>query len=212
MILEAKKAGVDAVKFESYKTENIISAESTDQFDLFKKYDKFGREEFRELSDYCNELKIRFLSTPLDFESADYLDEFMDIYKISSSDLTNIPFIEYVARKNKPILLSTGGATLVEIKNAVRAIEDVSTCDIYTAATYDVLFKDDVDRKRRLAAKLIDRYACLHEHISGINELHGADGRNPVVCLDRLELLFFHRCSFLLIITFVFISKIIIPY
>ena len=79
MILEAKKAGVDAVKFESYKTENIISAESTDQFDLFKKYDKFGREEFRELSDYCNELKIRFLSTPLDFESADYLDEFMDI-------------------------------------------------------------------------------------------------------------------------------------
>ena len=112
MILEAKKAGVDAVKFESYKTENIISEESQNQFDLFKKYDKFGEDEFRQLADYCAELKIKFFSTPLDFESVDYLDEFMDIYSISSSDLTNIPFIQYVAKKNKPILLLTGAATL----------------------------------------------------------------------------------------------------
>lgn len=145
MILEAKKAGVDAVKFESYKTENIISAESTDQFDLFKKYDKFGREEFRELSDYCNELKIRFLSTPLDFESADYLDEFMDIYPISSSDLTNIPFIQYIAKKNKPMLLLTGAATLNEVKQAVRAIEEVSTVDIaimHSVLAYPTEYKD----------------------------------------------------------------------
>lgn len=130
MILEAKKAGVDAVKFESYKTENIISKQSADQFDLFKKYDQFGREEFRELCEYCHELKIIFLSTPLDFESADYLDEFMDIYPISSSDLTNIPFIQYIAKKNKPMLLLTGAATLNEVKQAIVAIEEVSTVDI----------------------------------------------------------------------------------
>ena len=63
MILEAKKAGIDAVKFESYKTENIISRNFPEQFDLFKKYDEFGRDEFFELSEYCNELKIKFLST-----------------------------------------------------------------------------------------------------------------------------------------------------
>lgn len=141
MIREAKKCGIDAVKFQSYKTENFVSKNSpaywdlseeaaTSQFELFKKFDKFGKDEFRELADYCREIGIMFLSTPFDFESVDYLDEFMDIYKISSSDLTNIPFIKYVAGKNKPIILSTGGATINEIKQAVRAIEEVSTVDI----------------------------------------------------------------------------------
>ena len=145
MILEAKKAGVDAVKFESYKTENILSGESSDQFELFKKYDSFGKEEFKQLACYCNELKIKFLSTPLDFESADYLDEFMDIYPISSSDLTNIPFIQYIAKKGKPILLLTGAATLNEIKQAVRAIEDASTVDIaimHSILSYPTEYRD----------------------------------------------------------------------
>ena len=145
MILEAKKAGADAVKFESYKTENILSEQSKDQFDLFKKYDKFGSKEFCQLAEFCAELKIKFLSTPLDFESADYLDEFMDIYSISSSDLTNIPFIQYVAKKNKPILLLTGAATLNEIRQAVKAIEDVSTVDIailHTILAYPTEYKD----------------------------------------------------------------------
>ena len=145
MISEAKKVGIDAVKFESYKTENLLSEESQTQFDLFKKYDKFGVDEFRQLADFCSELKIKFLSTPLDFESADYLDEFMDIYPISSSDLTNIPFIQYIAKKNKPILLLTGAATLNEIKQAVKAIEEVSTVDIaimHSVLAYPTEYRD----------------------------------------------------------------------
>lgn len=141
MILEAKRCGLDAVKFQSYKAETLASKNSpaywdlseepsTSQFELFKKYDKFGKEEYRQLADYCREIGIMFLSTPFDYDSVDYLDEFMDIYKISSSDLTNIPFIKYIASKNKPILLSTGASTLNEIKQAVRAIEEVSTVDI----------------------------------------------------------------------------------
>lgn len=145
MILEAKKCGVDAVKFESYKTENIISSQFPDQWDLFKKYDEFGEEEFRQLAEFCDELRIKFLSTPLDFESADYLDEFMDIYSIASSDLTNIPFIQHIAKKNKPILLLTGAATLNEIKRAVKAIEDVSTVDIailHSILSYPTDYRD----------------------------------------------------------------------
>lgn len=141
MIKQAKDCGIDAVKFQSYKAETIASKSSssywdlseestTSQFDLFKKFDKFGRDEYKELADYCREIGIIFLATPFDFDSVDYLDEFMDIYKISSSDLTNIPFIKYIAAKNKPILLSTGASTLNEIKQAVKAIEDVSTGDI----------------------------------------------------------------------------------
>ena len=117
MIEEAKGCGVDAVKFQSYKAETLSSKNSpaywdlseeptTSQYELFKKYDKFGVGEYRELAEYCQQIGIKFLSTPFDFESADYLDEFMDIYKISSTDLTNIPFIKHIASKNKPILLS----------------------------------------------------------------------------------------------------------
>lgn len=156
MIDEAKICGVDAVKFQSYKAESIVSRDSSaygdlsdepvdSQFERFKKFDKFGVDEYRELAEYCRQVGIKFLSTPFDFESADYLDEFMDVYKISSSDLTNIPFIKYVAQKNKPILLSTGAATMREIKEAVKAIEDVSLVDIaimHSVLSYPTSYED----------------------------------------------------------------------
>lgn len=141
MIKEAKNAGIDAVKFQTYKAEKIASKNSpaywdldeeptTSQFELFKKFDTFGPEEYRELAEYCREIGIMFLSTPFDFEAIDFLDDLMDVYKISSSDLTNIPFIKAIALKNKPIILSTGASTLKEIKEAVNAIEEVSNVDI----------------------------------------------------------------------------------
>lgn len=139
LIDEAQSCGVDAVMFQSFKAENVISRDSTalgelglsmDYFDSLKKFDKFGVGEFKQLAEYCRSIGMIFLSTPLDFESVDYLDDFLDVYQIASSDITNIPFIKYVASKNKPILLSTGAATLMEIKNAIKAIEDVSTVDV----------------------------------------------------------------------------------
>ena len=141
MIREAKECGIDAVKFQSYKAETIASKNSpaywdlseeptTSQFELFKKFDKFGKDEYAQLAEYCREVGILFLSTPFDFESADYLDDLMSVYKISSSDLTNTPFIQYIAGKNKPILLSTGASTLNEIRQAVNAIEEVSAVKI----------------------------------------------------------------------------------
>lgn len=156
MIDEAKSCGVDAVKFQSYKAETIASRNSpaywdlseeptTSQFELFKKFDKFGEEEYRQLAEYCKSVGIMFLSTPFDFNSVDYLGEFMDIYKISSSDLTNIPFIKYIASKNKPILLSTGASTLKEIKQAVNAIEEVSNVDIailHCVLSYPTSYED----------------------------------------------------------------------
>ena len=140
LINEAHECGVDAVMFQSFKAENIISRDvdaldsldisKNSYFDSFKQFDKFGVGEFRQLADYCHSIGMVFLSSPLDFESADYLEDFLDIYKISSSDITNIPFIKHIACKNKPILLSTGAATLLEIKQAIRAIEEVSTVDV----------------------------------------------------------------------------------
>ncbi|RBQ23128.1 hypothetical protein ALNOE001_11490 [Candidatus Methanobinarius endosymbioticus] len=135
MIKEAKRAEADAVKFQSYKAETIVSKNSpsywdnteeptTSQYELFKKFDSFGKEEYKELSEYCSSLGILFLSTPFDFDSIEYLDEIIDIYKISSSDLTNIPFIKEIAKKQKPVILSTGAATIEEIDLAIKTIKN----------------------------------------------------------------------------------------
>ncbi len=135
MVQEAKEAGIHAVKFQTYKAETLaakaspyywdITEEPTrSQFELFQKFDSFGYQEYRELASYCRELGIEFCSTAFDFESADYLDEMMGVYKISSSDLSNLPFIAYQAKKNKPILLSVGASNVDEIDLAVETIRN----------------------------------------------------------------------------------------
>lgn len=133
MILTAKNAGIHAVKFQSYKADTLTVKDSpsywdtseeatTSQYELFCKYDAFGEGEYRELSRFCERIKIEFLSTPFDFSSADYLASMMNIYKISSSDLSNLPFIEYMARKNRPIMLSVGASDEEEIDRTVQLI------------------------------------------------------------------------------------------
>ena len=134
-IRKAKEAGVDAAKFQSYKAETIASKNSpsywdlskeptTSQYKLFKKLDGFNQEDYEELYKYCKEVGIDFMSTPFDYKSADYLYDYIDIYKISSSDITNLPFIRYIARKGKPIYLSVGASYLSEVDEAVRAIKE----------------------------------------------------------------------------------------
>jgi len=134
LVDEAKEGGADAVKFQSYKAETLASKDSpsywdtneeptTSQYELFKKHDSFWIDEMRELKEYCDSIDIEFMSTPFDIESADFLDDMMDVYKISSSDLTNKPFIEYLCKFNKPIILSTGASSLHEIQEAVEWIE-----------------------------------------------------------------------------------------
>ena len=134
LVDEAKEGGADAVKFQSYKAETIASKDSpsywdttqeptTSQYELFKKHDSFWVDEMQELKNYCDSVAIEFMSTPFDIESADFLNDMMDVYKISSSDLTNKPFIEYLCDFNKPIILSTGASSLSEIAEAVSWIE-----------------------------------------------------------------------------------------
>ncbi|MBS4981642.1 MAG: N-acetylneuraminate synthase family protein [Lachnospiraceae bacterium] len=140
-IKEAKAVGIDAAKFQSYKANTIASKNSpsywdltknpiTSQYELFKQLDGFNRDDYAELHSYCQELDIDFLSTPFDYASADYLDEFVDIYKISSSDITNLPFIRHIAKKGKPIYLSVGASYLSEVDEAVRAIKEEGNNEI----------------------------------------------------------------------------------
>lgn len=131
MIEEAAKAGADSIKFQTYKAEKIAAKDSPaywktaeTQYEYFKKYDKFDEEDYRELAGYAKEKNLIFMSTPFDLEAVDFLNELVPVFKISSSDITNTPFIRYIARKSKPIFLSTGASTIGEINDAVTVIEE----------------------------------------------------------------------------------------
>ncbi|TRZ96018.1 N-acetylneuraminate synthase [bacterium] len=131
----AKKYGADAVKFQAFKTENVIlknvkkapyQTKTTEagesQFEMIKKLE-ISKEEIKLLKDYCQKLKINFLITPFDEDTLDELDDFhLAAYKISSTDVTNLPFLRKVAKKSKPIILSTGMTYLAEVKAALEEI------------------------------------------------------------------------------------------
>lgn len=134
LIEEAADSGANAIKFQTYKAETIASKNSpsywdlskeviNSQYKLFKKYDRFWKGEFEILKKHCDHVGIEFMSTPFDVESAKFLNELMDVFKISSSDINNKPFIEYLCKFDKPIILSTGASYMWEIKESVSWIK-----------------------------------------------------------------------------------------
>ena len=135
LIEEAATAGADAIKFQTYRAETLASRDSpaywdttkeptSSQYELFKRHDTFWKAEFEELRRHCEATGIEFISTPFDLESATFLNDLMDVFKISSSDLTNLPFIRHISGFGKPILLSTGASYVWEVAEAVQVIED----------------------------------------------------------------------------------------
>lgn len=137
----AAEAGCDCAKFQSYKADTIVSKNSPAYWDLtkeptktqhalFKKHDGFNEEDYRELCNYTHARGMDFTSTPFDYTSADYLEDMVDFYKISSSDLSNLPFIRYIAKKGKKMIVSVGAAYLSEVDEAIRAMQEVGNNDI----------------------------------------------------------------------------------
>jgi len=135
LVDEAKRAGADAVKFQTFTAESLVNpgtakadyqkrADSQDesQLEMIKRLE-LSFEDFRKLSEYCRDREVLFLSTPFDFESADFLNQ-LDVpaFKISSGDLTNHPLLEFVAAKGRPVILSTGMSDLSEVGEAVDVV------------------------------------------------------------------------------------------
>ena len=135
------EAGIDCAKFQSYKAGTIVSKNSPaywdttkeptkTQYELFLKHDAFNETDYRELCDYTHNKGIDFISTPFDYNSADYLEKMVDFYKISSSDLSNLPFIRHIGAKGKPVVLSVGASYLSEVDEAVRILKETGCKDI----------------------------------------------------------------------------------
>lgn len=131
----AKAAGADAVKFQTFVADSVISpgtakaeyqkqatGEQESQLEMVKRLE-LSFADFRKIDQHCHELDILFISTPFDFESVDFLDDLnVPAFKISSGDLTNHPLLELVASKGRPIILSTGMSDLNEVSEAVEVV------------------------------------------------------------------------------------------
>src|SRR5947207_12621977 len=128
LVRAAKWTGADAVKFQTFRADRLAStrpatlAHTNDQpnlQELFKKLE-LPFDAFRALHKEAKRIGIEFLSTPFDEESADFLNDLgVSAFKIASGDITHRPLIEHVARKGKPVLLSTGMSSGQEIENAI---------------------------------------------------------------------------------------------
>ena len=128
----ACSAGVNAVKFQTFKTKNLVSKNAPkadyqikttkkdeSQYKMIKKLE-LDIDAHEELIDYCKQKNIMFLSTPFDNESIDMLDKLgLEIFKIPSGEITNLPYLRHIGKLNKKLILSTGMADIGEIEDAL---------------------------------------------------------------------------------------------
>ncbi len=136
----AADSGVDAVKFQTFKAEKVISkfakkadyqVETTDkeesQLDMVKKLE-LDVETHKTLINYCKEKNILFLSTPFDHDSIELLNELgLEIFKIPSGEITNLPYLRHIGQLNKKVILSTGMADIGEIEDALDILTEAGT-------------------------------------------------------------------------------------
>ncbi|AEV70609.1 N-acetylneuraminate synthase [Acetivibrio clariflavus] len=164
----AKEAGADCVKFQTFVPENLVSKNTakadyqkkqTDaketQLDMLKKLE-LSFEDFLELSEYCSNRGIEFLSTPFDFESIDFLDKLgMKRWKIPSGDISNLPYLIKIAKLKKPVILSTGMSTMEDIESAITVLKENGADDItvlHCTTEYPTSYSD-VNLKAMLSIK-----------------------------------------------------------
>lgn len=142
MVDAAKNASVDYIKFQTYKSYNIVSKNASkadyqkentgdgSQIDMLQSLE-LSYEEFGKLKDYCDKVGICFISTPFDLESIEFLDS-LDIpfWKIPSGEITNYPYLMSIAKTGRPVILSTGMSTMDDISHALNVLTQNGTTDI----------------------------------------------------------------------------------
>ena len=184
MALAAKKAGADIVKYQTAVPEQVVSrfAEKADyqkqqtgseesQLEMIKKI-HFGFEEHRQLKEYCDEIGIRYLSTPFDLDSIDFLATLdMPVWKIPSGEITNLPYLEKVAALKKPLILSTGMSMLSEIEDALAVLEE-NGCEDVTLLHCNTEYPTPMEDVNLLAVRELEEEFALavgfSDHTLGI--------------------------------------------
>lgn len=138
----AKAAGVDCIKFQTFKSANLVSHNARkaayqqdttgagSQIEMLRKLE-LSYDEFLRLKQYCDQAGICFLSTPFDFESIDFLNSIeMPFWKIPSGEVTNLPYLIALAKTGKPVVMSTGMCEMAEIRKAIQVLRENGTKEI----------------------------------------------------------------------------------
>ena len=200
----AAEAGADYVKFQTFDPD-LLAAPDADkaayqvqttgggesQRDMLKKL-VLSMEDHRRLKTHCSERGIEFLSTPFDNASADMLLE-LDVpaIKISSGDLTNLPLLRHVASTAKPMIVSTGMATIAEIEEAMTAMRDAGAEDITLLHCVTDYPADPSDANLRAIETLANRFgvpAGYSDHTPGITVAVAAAALGAVVVEKHITL------------------------
>lgn len=135
LVLAAKNAGVDAVKFQTFNTDNLVTKNAVkadyqvnntgnndSQYEMLKKLE-LSQQDYRELKQLCDELDIEFMSTPFDIESIEQLEQLnVNRFKLPSGEITNYPYLVRLAKTNKPVIMSSGMATVEDIESAIEVL------------------------------------------------------------------------------------------
>lgn len=143
MVDAAKEAGVDYVKFQTFNPKKLVSkfAEKAEyqkettgsdetQLEMLQKL-TLTEDNFLSLRDYCRDVGIGFISTPFDLDSIAFLETFdMDFWKVPSGEVTNLPYLEAIARTKRKVVMSTGMCDMNEIQDAIEVLEKNGTTDI----------------------------------------------------------------------------------
>ncbi len=149
----AAAAGADCVKFQTFRSGNLVSSgapkaeyqkagapSGETQLEMLRKLE-LSQEDFRSLKERCDELGIMFLSTPFDFESADFLKELgMEIFKIPSGEITNLPYLRKINSYRADVILSTGMSTLEEVGAALAVLSDSRVKLLHCTTEYPCAF------------------------------------------------------------------------
>ncbi|WP_053956732.1 N-acetylneuraminate synthase [Inediibacterium massiliense] len=184
MIDRAVEAGADAIKFQTYKAEKVISKyvqkadyqkkttnDQESQLDMVKKIE-LSFDDFKGIKDYCDKKNIIFLSTPFDIESMKFLESLgIKAFKIASGELTNRPFLEAVGKIRKKVILSTGMCTLGEIEAALNILTENGTKDItilHCNTQYPTPMQDVNLRAMRTIREAFKREVGYSDHTLGI--------------------------------------------
>jgi N-acetylneuraminate synthase/N,N'-diacetyllegionaminate synthase len=139
----AKASGADAVKFQTFRAERLASraahkaayqerttASTESQFQMLQRL-QLDVAAHRRLIDRCKQVGIQFLSSPFDMESVDLLAEMdLPLFKVPSGEITNLAFLQHIARKGKPMIVSTGMSTLGEVEEAVQVLRDAGATQV----------------------------------------------------------------------------------
>lgn len=184
LVDEAAKAGADAVKFQTFKAEALVSRDakkadyqmettkqSESQYDMLKKLE-LTPDMHEQLIAYCREKHIMFLSTPFDLESLHYLVGCgVEIIKVPSGEVTNYPYLREVGRTGKRVIISSGMSTLEEIKEAVEVLRGNGSTDItvlHCNTEYPTPYQDVNLRAMVTLGETLETAAGYSDHTQGI--------------------------------------------